>query len=230
MTHDDTDALGALLTAAAPPAPRTSADTHTALAREVVTTERGRQGLLRRSRRHRRAVAVATAAAVLVPSGAWAAQHLLAQTGSHGDPVANRGLQDGSELIDTCAGDFADYVATLTPRDLPAAPGHTWREYAAAEARSWADPGGCRPGQVGTAQESDLRLGVLSLASGDWGCVLVWATRDGDPAGAAEARSTMEDIRARSASIASVDGSAGAADPDAFLANSRLPQFTGCAR
>lgn len=230
MTHDDTDALGALLTQAAPPAPTTDTHTHTALAREVVRSERGLQGLLRRTRRHRRAVAVAAAAAVLVPSGAWAAQHLLAQTGTYGDSVRNPDFADGSELIDTCARDVTDYVATLAPTDLPPAPGHTWREYAAAEARQWVDPGGCAPAQVGTVQETDLRLGLLSLSSHDWGCTLVWSTADGDTAAAARARSTMEAIRSRSESIATIEGTVGAVDPDVFLANSRLPQFTGCER
>ena len=153
MTHDEgTDELGALLTAAAPPT-LAGPDVEgllAALALEVVEADRGLHGRLRRVRRRQRvAVAAAAAAVVLAPPAAWAAQHFLAQTGQHGDAALNPGLEDGSEQIDTCAADFADYVATLAPTDLPVPPGHSWRDYAARSAREWSGPGGCTPGASG---------------------------------------------------------------------------------
>lgn len=232
-TSDD---VGALLTAAAPPAPPAPAGPgdaalHAALAREVVAADRGRHPHVRRARRrHRLAVAVAATAVVLVPPGAWAAQHFLAQTGAHGDPARNPDFEDSSELVDTCAGDLVDYVATLASTDLPLAPGHTWREYAQAEAGSWVGAQGCAPGQVGLVQETALRLGLLARSSGDWGCTLVWADRDGDGAAEASARSAMTAIDTRARELATLEGTTGTSDPDVFLANSRLPQFTGCRR
>jgi hypothetical protein len=233
-TDPATDAVGTLLTMVAPPPPvepalldRLSAD----LAREVVAADRGLQGRVRRvRRRHRVAVATAAAAVVLVPSGAWAAQHFLAQTGQHGDAARNPGLQDSSELIDSCAADFADYVATLAPADLPTAPGHSWREYAGRSARQWVGPGGCAPLQQGLVQDSTLRLDLLAAASGDWGCTLVWADRDGDRGAAATASSTMRALDTRARTVDTTEGSVGTWDPDVFLRNARLPQFTGCAR
>jgi hypothetical protein len=234
MTHEGTDELGALLTAAAPPAVADRAlltALSGELAREVVAADRGLHARLRRvRRRHRVAVAAAAAAVVLAPPAAWAAQHFLAQTGTFGNPALNPGMDDASEKIDVCAQDFTDYVATLAPTDLPVPPGHSWREYAGQSAREWSESGDCTPGQQGLVQETGLRLGLLSRASADWGCTLVWATRDGDRPAAASARSTMLSIDARAHRLSPVEGSVSTWDPAVFLANSRLPQFTGCAR
>lgn len=222
--------LGTLLQATAPPEPTAREGTLLAVARGVVEADRGLRGRLRRTRRHRRVAAATAAVAVLVPSGAWAAQHFLAQTGAFGDPGRNPGLQDGSELIDTCAADLAAYTASVAPTDLPVPPGHSWAGYADAVAASSTDPGSCDTGRVGTTQATSLRLDLLARASADWGCVLVWADRDRDSTTGAGARSAMRAIDARAHALSPVDGSTGTWDPDTFLANSRLPQFVGCAR
>lgn len=234
-TPADGDALGALLTAAAPPLPVLDPDRTSGLARalaaEVVEADRTLRGRVRGLRRRHKAAAVATAAAiVLVPSGAWAAQHFLAQTGTYGNPALNPGMEDRSERIDTCARDFAAYVATLAPTDLPAPPGHRWAEYAAQQARSYAADGTCGPGVAGTVQETSLRVGMLSSASGDWGCALVRATQDRDGAAAAEARRAMEGLDAEAHRISPQEGSVGTWEPDRFLAVSRDPNFVGCQR
>jgi hypothetical protein len=236
MRDDDnaTGAVGTLLTAAAPWAPADDervTGLSATLAREVVEADREARGRVRRlRRRHRVAVATAAAAVLLVPPGAWAAQHFLAQTGQHDDGTLNPGLRDSSELIDTCAADFAEYVATLAPTDLPAAPGHTWREYAQRSAGQWVGPGSCAPQQQGLVQDSTLRLDLLAAASGDWGCALVWADRDGERDVEAGARTAMRGLEVRARSLSAVEGSVGTWDPDVFLDNSRLPQFTGCER
>ena len=229
------DALGSLLVAGAPPVPELDPDRTAGLARalvaEVVEADRTLLGRVRGLRRRHRAAAVATAAAiVLVPSGAWAAQHFLARTGTYGNPALNPGLEDGSERIDTCARDFAAYVATLAPTDLPAPPGHRWSDYAAQQARSYTSDGTCTPGAQGTVQETSLRVGMLSSASGDWGCALVRATRDRDPAATAEARRAMEGLDAEAHRISPQEGSVGTWEPDRFLAVSRDPKFVGCQR
>jgi hypothetical protein len=229
----DHDELGTLLTATAPPAPDPAAATalSVALAREVVAADRGLQGRVRAlRRRHKVATAVTAAAIVLVPSGAFAAQHFLARTGTYGNPSLNRGLEDGSEKIDTCARDFADYVATLAPTDLPAPPGHRWAEYAAQQARSYTSDGTCAPGLHGTVQESSLRVGMLSSASGDWGCSLVWAGQDDDSSAAATARAAMVGLDAAARRLSPTEGTVGTWDPDDFLRVSKDPKFVGCER
>ena len=234
-TPADGDALGALLTAAAPTLPELDPDRTSglalAVAAEVVAADRTLRGRVRGLRRRHPAAAVATAAAiVLVPSGAWAAQHFLAQTGTYGNPALNPGMEDGSERIDTCARDFAAYVASLAPTDVPAPPGHQWAEYAQQQARSYASDGTCAPGVRGTVQETSLRVGMLSSASGDWGCTLVRATRDRDAAVTAEARRAMEGLDAEARRISPQEGSVGTWEPDRFLAVSRDPKFVGCDR
>ena len=230
MNHDE---LGALLTASAPPAPdHSAAAAHSAaLAREVVAADRGLQGRVRGlRRRHKVATAVTAAAIVLVPSGAFAAQHFLAQTGTYGNPSLNPGFEDGSEKIDTCARDFADYVATLAPTALPAPPGHGWAEYAAQQARSYTSDGTCAPGLQGTVQETSLRVGMLSSASGDWGCSLVWAGEDHDSSAASTARAAMVRLDTEARRLSPTEGTVGTWDPDAFLRVSKDPKFVGCER
>jgi hypothetical protein len=195
---------------------------------EVVEADRTLLGRVRGLRRRHKVAAAATAVAiVLVPSGAWAAQHFLAQTGTYGNPALNPELEDGSERIDTCARDFAAYVATLAPTDLPAPPGHSWSAYAAQVARSYTQDGTCTPGVQGTTQATGLRVDLLNSAASDWGCVLVWADRDRDPATEAAARETMERFNARTHEL---DPRSAAHLPDVVLSNSRLPQFSGCRR
>ena len=229
------DALGALLTAAAPALPDLDPDRTSALARvvasDVVAADRTIRSRVRRLRRRHRLTATATAAAiVLVPSGAWAAHHFLAQTGTYGNAALNPGMEDGSQRVDTCASDFAAYVATLAPTDLPAPPGHGWSEYAQQQARSYASDSTCSPGVRGTVQETSLRVGMLSSASGDWGCALVRATQGRDAAATAQARRAMVGLDAEAHRISPVEGSVGTWQPDAFLAVSRDPQFVGCER
>lgn len=230
---NDHDELGTLLTASAPPAPDHAATTalSATLAREVVAADRGLQGRIRGlRRRHKVATAVTAAAIVLVPTGAFAAQHFLAQTGTYGNPASAPGLVDGSEYINACAKDFAAYVATLAPTDVPAPPGHRWADYAQQQARQYTSDGTCSPGVTGTVQETSLRVGMLSSASGDWGCSLVWADQDHDRTAATRARQVMVKLDSEARRLSPQEGSVGTWDPDVFLANSRLPQWVGCKR
>jgi len=229
----DHEELGALLTASAPPAPdhAAAAALSATLARQVVQADRGLQGRIRGLRRRHKVATAATAAAiVLVPTGAFAAQHFLAQTGTYGDPVLNPGLQDGSEQIDLCAEDLTDYVATLAPTDLPAPPGHSWKEYTDRVARGYPNDGGCTGSNQGTVQETSLRLELLSAVSGDWGCSLVWAGEDHDSSAAMEARRVMVGVDEEARRISPSEGSVGTFTPESFLAQSRDPKFTGCER
>ncbi|NNM47312.1 hypothetical protein [Knoellia koreensis] len=229
------DAVGALLTAAAPPTPPIATERAAGLARavaqDVVESDRTLAGRARRlRRRHKVAAAGAAAAIVLVPTGAWAAEHFLAQTGRFGNPVANPDFEDRSEFINLCAKDFPAYVRTLAPTDLPAAPGKTWDGYAAGLAEQWAAGAGCAPSAQADMQSTSLRLDLLAAASADWGCALVWATEDGRTAQARTARTAMLDLDAAARRLATIEGSVGTQDPDTFLANSRLPQWVGCPR
>lgn len=225
--------LGALLTASAPPTAIIGDLTalSSALAREVVEADRGLQGRIRGLRRRHKAVTAVTAAAiVLVPTGAFAAQHFLAQTGTFGNPALNGELEDGSERINLCAEDFADYVATLAPTDLPAPPGHTWPDYTDRVARGYTNDGSCTGTNQGIVQETSLRVELLSAASGDWGCSLVWAGEDGDRSAAARATATMVDLDEEARRISPQEGSVGTLTPESFLAQSRDPKFVGCER
>lgn len=230
MNHDE---LGALLTASAPPAPdHSAAAAHSAvLARAVVAADRGLQGRVRGlRRRHKVATAVTAAAIVLVPTGAFAAQHFLAQTGTYGSPAFNGEFEDSSERINICAKDFADYVATLAPRTVPAPPGHSWREYAKVTAHSYTQEGGCTGTTQGLVQETMLRTQLLALASGDWGCALVWAGEDRDRSAASTARAAMVDLDSEARRVSPQEGSVGTWDPDNFLRISKDPKFVGCKR
>ena len=60
--------------------------------------------------------------------------------------------------------------------------------------------------------------------------MLVWADRDRERATEASARTTMLALDERARDTSATEGSTGTWDPDVFLANSRLPEFTGCAR
>jgi hypothetical protein len=231
------DPLGALLAAAAPPPlePATGAarvdELSAALAREVVAADRTVRGRVRGlRRRHRLAVAATAATIVFVPTGAWAAQHFLAQTGRFGNARLNPDFEDRSEYVNLCAKDFADYVTALAPRELPAPPGHSWAGYASAMAATSVAHGECATTTEGVVQETSLRGELLARASGDWGCTLVWATEDGDRAAAAAARRQMLDLDAKARRLSSIEGTVGTQDPDVFLANSRLPQWVGCRR
>jgi hypothetical protein len=235
--HTTSDPLGDLLTAAAPPAPDPVRDParvdqlSLALARAVVESDRTIRGRVRGlRRRHKLAAATIAAATVFVPTGAWAAQHFLAQTGRFGNPALNPDFEDGSELINTCVDDFTAYVTTVAPTDLPAPPGHTWAGYASAVARSYTSGGACPAPGEGTVQDSSLRLDLLARASADWGCTLVWADEDGDSTTASSARRQMLALDARARRLSSLDGAVGTQDPDTFLANSKLPQWVGCRR
>lgn len=230
------DPLGSLLTAAAPPPspvpPERTAALARAIAHEVVETDRTLAGRARRlRRRHKVAAAGAAAAVVLVPTGAWAAEHFLAQTGRFGNPALNPDFEDRSEFINLCAEDFPAYVRTLTPTDLPAPPGQSWDRYAARLAKQNIAAAECADfgSQVDT-QVTSLRLELLAVASADWGCTLVWATEDGRAADARRARTAMLDVDAAARRISSIEGTVGTQDPDIFLANSRLPQWVGCPR
>jgi hypothetical protein len=229
---ESADRLGGLLAATAPAGPRLAPDhvdeLSLTLARAVVEADRGIQGRIRALRRRHRAAAVAaTAVIVFAPTGAWAAQHFLAQTGRHG-VVQPDGLQDGSELINMCAPDFARYVATLAPTDLPAAPAHTWGEYARRVAATEVTGAQCDTTPEGTQQASSLRLSLVTMATADWGCSLVRAHRAGDGAQEQVARQAM--IRMNEEATRLAPGSGAGYPPDTFLANSRRPDFTGCTR
>jgi hypothetical protein len=229
----DHDELGALLTASAPPTPdHTAAAAHSAtLAREVVGADRGLQGRIRGlRRRHKVATAVTAAAIVLVPTGAFAAQHFLAQTGTFGNPALNPDLEDGSERINICAKDFAEYVATLAPRTVPATPGHSWQEYAEVTAHSYTKEGGCTGTNQGLVQETMLRTQLLGMASGDWGCSLVWAGEDHDRSAASTARAAMVALDSEARRVSPQEASVGTWDPDNFLRVSKDPKFVGCRR
>ncbi len=226
------DRLGALLTSAAPPGAMLphdrAAELSLMVAREVVGADRGTRSRFRALRRRQRAAAIAaTAAIVFVPTGAWAAQHFLAQTGEFGSAQAG-GLQDNSEFINMCARDFAKYVATLAPTDLPAPPDHSWAEYVRRVATVEAKGAGCGTTTVAAQQASSLRLSIVVLATSDWGCSLVWANRAGDTKREQVARKTMNQLNAEATHLAP-DSGAGY-PPDTFLANSRRSDFTGCAR
>ncbi|MEO5982992.1 MAG: hypothetical protein ABIQ13_11805 [Pedococcus sp.] len=228
---NDHDELGALLTASAPPTAAISDLTalSAALAREVVQADRGVQGRIRGlRRRHKVATAVTAAAMVLVPTGAFAAQHFLAQTGTFGNPAQHGPLEDDSEIINLCAKDFANYVATLAPTDLHAPPGHSWAGYAAGVAHGYAKDGQCAGTSQGLVQEDGLRLDLVTRATSDWGCELLWADEDGRNADKAKARATMEALNTEAVRLAP-DSGAGY-PPDTFLANSKLPEWVGCPR
>jgi hypothetical protein len=165
-----------------------------------------------------------------VPTGAFAAQHFLAQTGTFGNPTLNGEFEDGSERINVCAEDFPEYVATLAPTDLPAPPGHAWREYTDRVARGYTNDGGCTGSNQGTVQETSLRVELLSAVSGDWGCSLVWAGKDNDASAAAEARRVMVGLDTEARRLSPQEGTVGTWDPDGFLRVSRDPKFTGCER
>lgn len=197
------------------------------LAREVVGADRGVQGRVRAfSRRHKAAAIAATAAIVCVPTGAWAAEHFLAQTGRFGS--AQSGEQDNSELINMCARDFAKYVGTLAPTDLPAPPQHSWGEYAGRVAEAEVKGAECGTTPEATQQATSLRLSIVSLATSDWGCSLVWANRASDTTREQVARTAMNQLNAEVTRLA--PGSGAAYPPDTFLANSRRSDFTGCAK
>lgn len=212
------------------PAPDSLTELSTALAREVVESDRqskGRRlGLLRR---HKWA-AIAAAAVVVVPTTAYAASAFFTQTGTFGRPAVNPDFEDGSEFINLCAGDVADFALTLAPASLPAPPKHSWKEYATNVARSYAGNGACPEGQVGTVQATSLRLGMLGAASSDWGCVLVWADEDGDRATFGQARQQMLALTKEAKRYATIEGTDPTQDPGVFLSNSTLPQWVGCER
>jgi hypothetical protein len=225
------DRLGGLLAATAPSGATLTharaAELSLMLARQVVGADRGIQGRVRALRRRRKVAAIAaTAAIVFVPTGAWAAQHFLAQTGRFGS--AQSGLQDNSELINMCARDFAQYVATLAPTDLPAPPQRNWSEYAGRVAAAEVKSAGCGTTPEGTQQATSLRLSIVSLATSDWGCSLVRADRDSDSTREQAARRAMNQLNAEARRLAPDSGAA--FPPDTFLANSRRPDFTGCAQ
>lgn len=225
------DRLGGLLAATAPSGTTLTHDRATELslmlARQVVGADRGIQGRVRALRRRHRAAAIAaTAAIVFVPTGAWAAQHFLAETGRFGS--AQSGLQDNSELIDMCARDFAQYVGTLAPTDLPAPPQHTWSEYAGRVAAAEVKNAECGTTSEATQQATSLRLSIVSRATSDWGCSLVWADQAGDTTREQVARQAMNQLNAEAKRLAPDSGAA--YPPDTFLANSRRPDFTGCAQ
>lgn len=230
---NDHDELGALLTASAPPAPdhAPAAALSLTVAREVVAADRGLQGRVRGlRRRHKVATAFTAAAIVLVPTGAFAAQHFLAQTGTYGNPALNGEFEDGSERINICAKDFADYVATLAPSTIQAAPGHSWQEYAEVTARSYTQEGGCTGTNQGLVQETMLRTQLLTMASGDWGCSLVWAGEDHDRSAASTARAAMVGLDSEARRLSPQEGTVGTWDPDGFLRISKDPKFVGCER
>ncbi|WP_460934164.1 hypothetical protein [Phycicoccus ginsengisoli] len=234
-TPTDDDTLGALLTAAAPALPELDPDRTAGLARalaaEVVEADRTLRGRVRTLRRRHKVATVATAAAiVLVPSGAWAAQHFLAQTGTYGNPAVNPDFEDGSEMINLCAKDFPEFVSTLAPTNLPTPPGHSWAEYAKRVAKNWDGDGSCATARAGYVQATSLQSDLITQANDDWGCSLVWAARDGDPKGAATARAAMLALAAEEERITTIEGTNGIQSPDVFLSNSRRPDFTGCQR
>lgn len=225
------DRLGGLLAAAAPSGATLThdraAELSLMLARQVVGADRGIQGRVRALRRRQKAAAIAaTAAIVFVPTGAWAAEHFLAQTGRFGS--AQSGLQDDSELINMCARDFAKYVATLAPTDLPAPPQHNWSEYAGRVAAAEVQSAECGTTPEGTQQATDLRLSIVSMATSDWGCSLVWANRASNTTREHVARQAMNQLNAEAKRLAPDSGAA--YPPDTFLANSRRSDFTGCAQ
>ena len=229
----DTDRLGGLLTAAAPSthglSPGAVGDLSASLAREVVHADRGLQGRIRGlRRRHKMAAGAAAAALVFVPTGAWAAQHFLAQTGAFGNPERNPDFEDRSEFIDTCARDFTRYVTTLAPAALPAPPEHTWSEYAADVAKGYEAHSDCAGTTGSVIQESSLRLDLVTRATSDWGCVMVWANEDGDRSTERTARNAMSALNAEATRLAPQSGAA--YPPDVFLSNSRRSDWVGCQR
>ena len=189
------DRLGALVASAAPPGAGLphdrAAELSLMVARQVVGADRGTRSRLRATRRRQRAAAIAaTVAVVFVPTGAWAAQHFLAQTGEFGSAQAG-GLQDSSEFINMCARDFAKYVATLAPTDLPAPPDHDWAEYVRRVATAEVKGAGCGTTPEGAEQATSLRLSIVSMATSDWGCSLVRANRASDTRREQVARKAM---------------------------------------
>lgn len=227
----DSDPLGHGLADPAPADDRLTA-LSTALATQVVESERRSKGRrLGQLRRHRWAAA-AVAALVVVPTSAYAASHFFAQTGTFGAPTVNPDFEDSSEFINLCASDVTDFTRSLAPRDIPTAPNRSWDDYATAEVRSYLQDAGCGGAtHTVTVQASELRRGILSRADADWGCELVWADRDGDRDAFERARASLLDLGAEARRHPAVDGDAPQiGDPDAFLAVSRLPQWVGCQR
>jgi hypothetical protein len=225
------DRLRDLLGEAAPPSGTLTHDRAAELslmmARQIVEADRGIRGGVRALSRRRKAAAIAaTAAIVFVPTGAWAAQHFLAQTGRFGSPQS--GLQDESELINMCAQDFARYVATLAPTGLPVPPDHSWTEYAERVAAAEVKGAECGTTTEATQQATSLRLSIVVMATSDWGCSLVWANRESDTTGEHLARQAMNELNAEAKRLAPDSGAA--YPPDTFLASSRRSDFTGCAR
>ncbi|EAQ00757.1 hypothetical protein JNB_11299 [Janibacter sp. HTCC2649] len=200
----------------------------TALAHDVVEADRAlkgrRLGLLRR---HKWA-AIAAAAVVVVPTTAYAASALFAHTGTFGDPVRNPDFEDGSEYIEMCAADYSTYVTSVAPTDLPAPPHHPWASYAPTVMKVL---GGCEGTSSGTFQASQVALSYIAQAHNDWGCAYVWATEDGDTAGARTAHDGMNTLTQAADRIAPTPGTHGVGiSPETFLANSKLPQWVGCKR
>lgn len=225
------DRLEELMATAAPPTGAVTDDRVTELsrilARQIVEADRSVRGRSRALSQRRKGAAIAAMSAmVLVPTGAWAAEQFLAQTGRFGAP--HPGTQDDSEFINLCARDFAKYVATLAPTGLPAPPDHSWSEITERVAASEGKNADCGATTEAAEQETDLRLSVVVMATEGWGCSLVWANRDGDASGEQEARRAMNRLNAEATRLSPDSGFA--TPPDTYLANSRRSDFTGCAR
>lgn len=150
-----------------------------AMAREVASAEPRRE---RRRFTTRRLAAVGVAALVAVPTGAWAADRFLAQTGEFGAPGMTE--NDTSEWIDLCATDLGTYVRSL-PRpsgELPA--GTTWDEVVDTVATDLLQTArtDC-PSPGATMQETGVRSQFLFTAQGLWACSATKADDANDAAG-----------------------------------------------
>lgn len=164
------------------------------LAHDIVQLER-QQGARRVTQRRRRLIGIAAAAAVPIPSTAWAAGYL-AQTGWFGAPGMTE--NDTSEWIDVCAADFPEYFAAQIPVPTEAPPsGWTWQEIGQdiLAAKQSANATDCARSGV-NEQVTGLTASYYLWAQDTWMCRAVEAHEAGDEAAfrsnAALAAGTMD--------------------------------------
>ena len=161
-----------------------AAEASAQIAAAVVAADRGASLRRRRTRRRTRLVALALSAAVVVPTGAWAAG-FLAQTGLFGAPGQTE--NDTSEFIDVCASDFPAYYATLpVPNSAPPA-GLTWpqiRTFVVTRMASTNASSCPSPGAV--MQRTGLLSQPLFVAQSVYACRALQAHRDGNDAAVRE--------------------------------------------
>lgn len=155
-----------------------------------VTTARRRPRL---ARGKRRTAAMSLAAAVFVPTAAFAAVHFAAETGQFGKPGATE--NDTSQYVNMCASDVSSYMATLEPRDLALPAGVTWTQIGQRNLAAWQAT--CPPRDTGSiVQVSGIKGGYVHGAECAW---------EKDFLGASGAAAAQERQRASEAIVSAED-------------------------